>query len=78
MEVRVETKTTIITASESKVLKRISDGHIAGKEVWLGYTHYLFDKDGKAVKLEEPLLELPEHYEEIDDPNPIEDAEIVE
>ncbi|MBQ7820339.1 MAG: hypothetical protein IJZ53_05790 [Tyzzerella sp.] len=78
MEVRVETKTTIITASEGKVLKRISDGHIAGKEVWLGYTHYLFDKDGKAVKLEEPLLELPEHYEEIDDPNPIEDAEIVE
>lgn len=78
MEVRVEKKTTIITASEGKVLKRISDGHIAGKEVWLGYTHYLFDKDGKAVKLEEPLLELPEHYEEIDDPNPIEDAEIVE
>lgn len=78
MVVRVKELTTIITASEGKVLRRLSDGHIAGKEVWLGYTHYLFNADGEAVKLDEPLLELPEHYEEIDDPNPIEDAEIVE
>lgn len=58
-----------ILADEGKVLRRISDNWIAGSEIYLGYTHYL---DGE--KLTEPLLELPEHYEEIDDP---EEAEIV-
>ena len=53
----------IIKASEGKVFRRISDGSIFGKEIHLGYTHYL---NGK--KLEEPLLELPEHFEEIDEP----------
>ena len=50
-------------ASEGKVFRRISDGFIFGKEIHLGYTHYL---NGK--KLEEPMLELPEHFEEIDEP----------
>lgn len=53
----------IIKASEGKVFKRISDGFIFGKEINLGYTHYL-----GGEKLEEPLLELPEHFEEIDEP----------
>ena len=53
----------IIKASEGKVFRRISDGFIFGKEINLGYTHYLGGK-----KLEEPLLELPEHFEEIDEP----------
>ena len=53
----------IIKASEGKVFRRISDGFIFGKEIHLGYTHYLGRK-----KLEEPLLELPEHFEEIDEP----------
>ena len=53
----------IITASEGKVFRRISDGFIFGKEINLGYTHYL-----GGEKLEEPLLELPEHFEEIDEP----------
>ena len=53
----------IIKASEGKVFRRISDGFIFGKEIYLGYTHYLGGK-----KLEEPLLELPEHFEEIDEP----------
>ena len=52
----------IIKASEGKVFRRISDGFIFGNEINLGYTHYL---NGK--KLEEPLLELPEHFEEIDE-----------
>ncbi|KAA5235356.1 hypothetical protein, partial [Bacteroides finegoldii] len=69
------------------VLRRISDGRLFGNEIYLGYTYYL-----SGEKLEEPLLELPEHYEEIDDPaeeetvlidedTPIEDieeAEIIE
>lgn len=53
----------IIKASKGKVFRRISDGFIFGKEINLGYTYYL---NGK--KLEEPLLELPEHFEEIDEP----------
>ena len=53
----------IIKASEGKVFRRISDGFIFGNEIHLGYTHYI---DGE--KLEEPLLELPEHFEEIDEP----------
>lgn len=52
-----------ILADEGKVLRRISDGQLFGNEVYLGYTYYLAEE-----KLEEPLLELPEHYEEIDDP----------
>ena len=53
----------IIKASEGKVFRRISDGFIFGKEINLGYTYYL-----GGEKLEEPLLELPEHFEEIDEP----------
>ena len=53
----------IIKASEGKVFRRISDGFIFGKEINLGYTHYL-----GGEKLEEPLLELPEHFEEINEP----------
>ena len=52
----------IIKASEGKVFRRISDGFIFGNEIHLGYTYYLGGK-----KLEEPLLELPEHFEEIDE-----------
>ena len=76
-----------ILADEGKVLRRISDGQLFGNEIYLGYTYYL-----SGEKLEEPLLELPAHYEEIDDPaeeetvlidedTPIEDieeAEIIE
>ena len=53
----------IIKASEGKVFRRISDGFIFRNEINLGYTHYL-----GGEKLEEPLLELPEHFEEIDEP----------
>ena len=52
-----------IIASEGKWLKRKSDGKLFGKRVTLGYTYYLGGK-----RLEEPLLELPEHYEDADLP----------
>ena len=52
----------IIKASKGKVFRRKSDGFIFGKEINLGYTYYLGGK-----KLEEPLLELPKHFEEIDE-----------
>lgn len=52
-----------IKAGEGKVFKRISDGVVFGNEITLGYTYYL-----NGQKLEEPLWELPEHFEEIDEP----------
>ncbi|NDV58061.1 hypothetical protein [Bacteroides sp. 519] len=59
----MKTESNKITAAKGKVLRRISDGFIFGNEIYLGYTHYLNNKP-----LPEPLLELPEHYEEIDEP----------
>ena len=52
----------IITAEEGKILQRISDEMIFGKELHLGYTYYL-----GGELLDEPLYELPEHYQEIDE-----------
>lgn len=51
-----------IYAEEGKVFRRISDGTVFGTELWLGYTYYL---DGELLL--EPLWELPEHYEEIEE-----------
>ena len=53
----------IIKASEGKVFRRKSDGFIFGREIYLGYMYYIGGK-----KLEEPLMALPEHFEEIDEP----------
>ena len=52
-----------LIAEEGKVLHRISDGWVAGNEIYLGYAYQIGGR-----KLEEPLLELPEHYEEVDTP----------
>ena len=43
---------------------------IAGQELYLGYTYYLSGR-----KLGEPLLELPEHYEEIDISNDFQEGD---
>lgn len=60
-----------LIAEEGKVLRRISDDWVAGSEIYLGYAYQI-----GGNKLEEPLLELPEHYEEID--APIEDEVILD
>ena len=52
-----------ILAEEGMVFKRISDGFIYGEELYLGYTYYL-----GGELLETPLLELPEHFEEVEKP----------
>lgn len=52
-----------IYAEKGKVFRRISDGEVFGSELWLGYTHYL-----GGELLPKPLWELPEHYEEIEEP----------
>lgn len=51
-----------LIADEGKVLRRIGDNWIAGSDIYLGYTYYL---NGELLAV--PLLELPEHYEEVDE-----------
>ena len=53
----------IIKSSEGKVFRRKSDGFIFGKEISLGYTYIIGNQ-----KLSEPHLEVPEDFEEIDEP----------
>lgn len=52
-----------IKASEGKVFRRKADGQIFGNEITLGYTHYI-----GGIKLDEPHLETPDEFEEIDEP----------
>ena len=59
-----------IKAQEGKVFRRIADQMVFGNEMTLGYTYYLHGK-----KLDTPLWELPEHYEEIDAPIEIDPEE---
>lgn len=58
-----ELNTKHLVAESGKVLRRLSDGWIAGTEIVLGYAYRV----GGAL-LDEPLPEQPEHYEEIDAP----------
>lgn len=53
----------VITAQEGKVFRRIADGMIYGKEIALGYSYYI-----GGVKLDTPHLDVPEDFEEIDEP----------
>lgn len=58
-----ETNTMHIIAEPGKVFRRISDKQLFGEEIYLGYTYYLHNE-----RLDEPLLEIPEYFEEIDIP----------
>jgi hypothetical protein len=53
----------IIIADEGKVFRRIADGQIYGKEISLGYSYYM-----GGVRLTEPHLDVPEDFEQIDEP----------
>lgn len=55
-----------IIADDGKVFRRIADGTIYGREIYLGYSYYI-----NGVKLDEPHLDTPEDFEEIDDPEEI-------
>jgi len=59
-----------IIADEGKVFRRIVSGEDYGKEIYLGYSHYI-----GGVKQVPPHLDVPEDFEEIDDPEPISDTE---
>lgn len=58
-----ENNSNHIIAEKGKAFQRISDGMIFGTEIHLGYTYYI-----NGEKLAEPLLELPEHFIEIEAP----------
>lgn len=51
-----------IIADEGKVFRRIADGFVYGKEIYLGYSHYI-----GGVLQDPPHLDVPEDFEEIDD-----------
>ena len=57
-------KYVTLYAGLGKTLIIISDGMDFGSEITLGYTYYL-----RRHKLDEPLLELEEHYERVVIPN---------
>lgn len=72
MKTEQRTVTTII-ADESKLLRRKSDGWIAGEQVTLGYNYY-----ESGVRLAQAKLETPEDYEEFDKPEDYEDPVIID
>lgn len=57
------TDITVVIANEGKVLRRIGTDEIFGKEIYLGYSYYI-----GGVKQEPPHLDVPEDFEEIDEP----------
>lgn len=72
MKTEQRTVTTII-ADEGKLLRRKSDGWIAGEQVTLGYNYY-----ESGIGLSSPKLETPEDYEEIDQPEDYEQPPIID
>ena len=57
------TDITVVIANEGKVLRRIGTDEIFGNEIYLGYSYYI-----EGVKQEPPHLDVPEDFEEIDEP----------
>lgn len=72
MRTEQRTVTTII-ADEGKLLRRKSDGWVAGEQVTLGYNYY----EG-GVGLSEAKLETPDDYEEYDKPADYEEPQIID
>ena len=62
MEIITNNQIIHLIASEGKVFKRIEDGVIMGKEIYLGNTYYLDDEE-----LETPVAEVANDYEEVDE-----------
>lgn len=72
MKTEQRTVTTII-ADEGKILRRKSDGQVAGEQVTLGYNYY-----ESGVGLAQAKLETTEDYEEFDKPEDYEDPVIID
>lgn len=52
-----------IVADEGKVFRRIGTDEIFGSDIYLGYSYYI-----NGVLQIPPHLDVPEDFEEIDDP----------
>ena len=61
----MKVKDNVIYAESGMIFRRKSDLQFCGKEYWLGYLYYL---NGK--KLDEPILEKPEDFEEVSEDLP--------
>lgn len=59
-----------IIADEGKVFRRKGTDEIFGEEIFLGYSHYI-----SGVLQDPPHYDVPEDFEEIDKPEPIEPIE---
>lgn len=71
MKLEQRTVTTIV-ADEGKLLRRKSDGWVAGEQLTLGYNYY-----ESGVGLAAPKLEVPDDYEEFDKPEDYEEPQII-
>lgn len=70
---RIEQKTiTTLVAEEGKLLRRKSDGWVAGEQITLGYNYY-----EAGVGLSQPKMETPDDYEEIPIPDDYEVKPII-
>ena len=56
-----------IIADEGKVFRRKGTNEIFGEDIYLGYSHYI-----EGVLQDPPHLDIPEDFEEIDEPNEVE------
>ena len=63
MKTIVEKIGTHLVADEGKLLRRKQTNEGYGKEIYLGYSHYI-----GGIKLDEPHMDVPEDFEEYDDP----------
>lgn len=71
---KTEQKTiTTLLADEGKLLRRKSDGWVAGEQVTLGYNYY-----ESGVGLSSPRLETPDDYEEIEKPEDYEQPVVID
>ena len=52
-----------IIAEEGKEFRRIADGNVYGKEIYLGYSYYIND-----TLQTPPHYDVPEDFEEVDIP----------
>ena len=62
-----------IIAENGKVFRRKNTNDYYGSEIYLGYSYYI-----NGVKLDEPHLDVPEDFEEVDSLEEIDDSKALQ